>query len=511
MRTPLEQSVLDSIRTARLFVPGDRVGVAVSGGGDSVALLRLLEILRSELGISLLVVHFNHGLRGAESDEDAHFVANLARERKVEFVLGREDVAAAAAQNGWNLEDAGRRLRYAFCRRLVEEGRATRIAVAHSADDQAETVLAHIMRGTGPAGLAGIYPEVGAIVRPLLLIRREALRSYLQEIGQGWCEDSTNRDVQRTRAKIREQLVPVLERDFSPQIVGHLSELSRLSREESQFWTVLVEESFKALVRSTDETLAIGVEDLLAPLGSFLSNSPSAPPDIAGGNANLSTPLRPLTERLIRRFYEMLHGDRKGLGAAHVEQVIRLAVASSSGRSMRLPGGIRVEKRFRELIFSRPGFRTNPEMNNAQRAPNKPETSSARLAYHYLIDLPSRGKESVSVPELGTCFSLKVVDWPFAASETKQREAALDAELLHPPLILRNWRPGDAYRPRGHRNTRKLKQMFLAGRIPSGERSKWPVLESAGRVVWSRGMPPAEEFSAREGTRAGLMIEEDKL
>lgn len=511
MRTPLEQSVLDSIRTARLFVPGDRVGVAVSAGGDSVALLRLLETLRGDLGISLLAVHFDHGLRGAESDEDVRFVADLAHKHGIEFVLGHEDVAAAAAQHGWNLEDAGRRLRYAFFRRLVEEGRATRIAVAHSADDQAETVLAHIMRGTGPAGLAGIYPEVGPIVRPLLAVRREALRSYLRDLGQAWREDSTNRDVQRTRAKIREQLVPMLERDFSPQIVGHLSELSRLSREESRFWTALVEERFRTLVRSTDETLAIGVEDLLAPLGSLLSNSFSESPDFAGDSANLSTPLRPLTERLIRRFYEILHGDRKGLGAAHVEQVIRLAVASSSGRSVQLPGGIRVEKRFRELIFSRSIPRKNPKMNDAQRASNKSETTLASLAYQYVIDLPSRGKASISVPELGTCFSLKVVDWPISASETKQEGAALDAELLIPPLILRNWRPGDAYRPRGHRNTRKLKQMFLVGRIPSGERSEWPVLESAGRVVWSRGMPPADEFSAREGTRAGLMIEEDQL
>ena len=176
MRRPLEQSVFDSIRAARLFVPGDRVGVAVSGGGDSVALLRLLESFRGDLGITLIAMHFDHSLRAGESDEDARFVAELSRERGIEFVLGRDDVAAVAAQNGWNLEDAGRRLRYEFFRRLIEEGRVTRVAVAHSADDQAETVLAHIMRGTGPSGLAGIYPEIGPVVRPLLSIRREALR-----------------------------------------------------------------------------------------------------------------------------------------------------------------------------------------------------------------------------------------------------------------------------------------------------------------------------------------------
>ena len=278
---------------------------------------------------------------------------NSRASAEFEFVLGREDVAAVAAQNGWNLEDAGRRLRYEFFRRLVEEGRATRIAVAHSADDQAETVLAHIMRGTGPSGLAGIYPEIGPVVRPLLSIRRETLRSYLRQNGQAWREDSTNKDVLRTRAKIREQLLPMIERDFSPQIVGHLSELSRLAREESQFWTSLVEDRFAALVRSKDETLSIGIDDLLSPLGPSIAGSLAMSGQSADRDSDLSAPLRPLTERLIRKLYEILRGDRKGLGAAHVEQVIRLALASSSGKSVQLPGGVRVEKRFRELIFSR--------------------------------------------------------------------------------------------------------------------------------------------------------------
>jgi tRNA(Ile)-lysidine synthetase-like protein len=174
---------------------------------------------------------------------------------------------------------------------------------------------------------------------------------------------------------------------------------------------------------------------------------------------------------------------------------------------VQLSGGIRVEKRFHDLVFSRLAV----GMNDSQRVPKTLETNSLSHAYHYVVDLPPRGKASISVPELGTCFLLKVVDWPFSASETKQGEAALDADLLLPPLILRNWRPGDAYRPQGRRKTRKLKQMFLAGRIPSGKRREWPVLESAGQVVWTRGMPPADEFSAREGTRFGLMIEEDRL
>src|SRR5277367_6042452 len=156
MRTPLEQSVLANIRTSRMLIAGNRVGVAVSGGADSVALLRLLDRLRDELGITLAVVHFNHALRGAESDADASFVELEARNRGLEFLIAREDVLAAAAREGWNLEDAARRLRYAFFERVIDQNQLTHIAVAHTVDDQAETVLAHLLRGTGPTGLAGI-------------------------------------------------------------------------------------------------------------------------------------------------------------------------------------------------------------------------------------------------------------------------------------------------------------------------------------------------------------------
>ena len=162
-----------------------------------------------------------------------------------------------------------------------------------------------------------------------------------------------------------------------------------------------------------------------------------------------------------------------------------------------------VEKRFQELVFSRE--------SRSQHASRALETSPQGNAYQYVVDLPASGKASVNVPELDTCFFLKVVDWPIAQSETKRGSVALDADLLYPPLILRNWRPGDAYRPTGRRKARKLEEMFLARHIPNGKRGLWPVLESAGQVVWTRGMSPADEFSAREGTRAGLVIEEDRL
>ena len=502
MRTALEQRVLDFIRQSRMVSAGDRVGVAVSGGADSVALLRLLESLRHELGVTLLVLHFDHMLRGTESDADARFVEELAGASGLEYIKAREDVRAAATDNGLNLEEAARRLRYGFFERVLADQRANRIAVAHTADDQAETVLSHIIRGTGLTGLAGIYPIVespngGSIVRPLLQIRRHELRDYLQARRQEWREDATNMDQTRLRARIRAQLVPVLERDFSSGIVQHLGDLARFAREEESFWSALVEDRLAKYTKITGSTsserkLTIGARDLLLPL---TFGRTGEQPAVASTRA--------LTERLIRRLYEKVRGDRRELSARHVEQVIRLAAESTSGKRLRMPGKIAVERVFDDIVFSR--------IDQQDRAAPAQETKVEPAAYQYVVNLPDRGATTVAVPELSTCFRLKIVDWPLGESDTKTDSNALDAGALHSPLLLRSWRSGDAYRPRGHRQSRKLKQMFQVERVPRRQRVRWPVLESAGQVIWARGMAPAEGFCVGRDTRVGLLIEEESL
>jgi tRNA(Ile)-lysidine synthetase-like protein len=162
-----------------------------------------------------------------------------------------------------------------------------------------------------------------------------------------------------------------------------------------------------------------------------------------------------------------------------------------------------VERNFGELIFSR--------ARRAGRSSRARETLARENAYLYVVRLPAHGVATVSVPELNSRFWLKVIDWSVSERDTKRDSAVLDANLLREPLILRNWRPGDAYRPRGRRQPKKLKEMFLAGRVPSRDRASWPVLESGGRVAWARGLPPADEFCAREGTQAGVVIEEVQL
>jgi tRNA(Ile)-lysidine synthase len=348
MKRNLQMRVLDTVERHSMIRSGDRIGVAVSGGADSVALLRLLAELRAQLGIRLFVLHFHHQLRGADADEDESFVARLARELGFDFVADRADVAGEARRNAWNLEDAGRRLRYEFFASVVSSHALKRVAVAHTADDQAETVLAHLLRGTGLAGLAGIYPVAGSIIRPLLDIGREELREYLLTLNQPWREDATNLDTSRTRARVRHNLLPLLQRDFEPATVTRLVRMAGLAREEEMFWHALEDERFAALTsREPSGGLSLSVADLLSPIPSFMAVS-----DETGFTERTNTmPALALTRRLVRRIFLELRGSRQQLTARHVEDVLHLATKSQSGSRIELPG-LLVERRFDRLVFS---------------------------------------------------------------------------------------------------------------------------------------------------------------
>jgi tRNA(Ile)-lysidine synthase len=488
MIAPLTQSVRNTIHLYSMVRPGDRIGVAVSGGADSVALLRLLENLRGDLGVTLCVVHFNHQLRLHDSDEDERFVASLARDRSLAFFSGRADVAAAAKQHKWNLEDAARRLRYDFFAKIIADGAATRVATAHTADDQAETVLARLIRGTGLTGLSAIRPVYGGVIRPLLQVRRAQLRAYLSALKQDWREDSTNADTRRLRARVRQQLLPELERDFSRSIVRKLSELADLAQDDEKFWGALIEERCAGIVARTGDTVSIHTRDLLWPLASKRA-----------GGLGARNHLPALTQRIVRHLYASVSARGGELSRRHVQQVIQLAEKGSSGRQLELPRGVRVYKDFARLVFTIP----------VQSATFR-ENSPGRPSYAHKIDIPAYGSADVSVPELGRRFHLKVIDWPPQERETTEEGVILDAERLRPPLILRNWTPGDAYCPTGRHGRRKLARMLMAVGVSAAQRILWPVLTSAGRVVWVQGMPVAKEFSTSEATRRGVWIVEDR-
>jgi tRNA(Ile)-lysidine synthase len=495
MSVALHREALETIARNAMVGPGDRIGLGVSGGADSVAMLRIFAELRAQLGIAIVVLHFNHQLRGANADQDERFVEALATELHLDFESGRGDVAGEAERHGWNLEDAARRLRYAFFEHVAAARNLNRVAVAHTADDQAETVLSHLLRGTGLAGLAGIYPVAGLIIRPLLDVGRAELREFLSNLGQSWREDATNQDVSRMRARIRHQLIPTLQRDFDSAAVTRLARLASHARENENFWRALEDERFHALATCESQgAISLNVTRLLSPLAQL------AQPDGAATAESVcaSEPTMALTRRLVRRIFAEVRGSREQLTARHVRSVLDLATKSQSGSRIELPG-VLVERIFDQLVFT----------NAVDTAPRqtRPERS-----FSYAV-APPRPSEpaSVVVAEIQRRFNLKLIDWPPAKRDTVVGRGALDFDRVRWPLVLRNWRPGDSYRPHGSKHVRKLKRLLLESRVPRCERESWPVLTSGSDVIWASGCPAAEELAAHPGTRVGLVIVEEKL
>src|SRR5712664_2501266 len=316
MRSMLGRHIFASLNKREMLRPGDRLGVAVSGGADSVALLLSLLDLRNKLGIVLSVVHFNHKLRGKASDADEAFVAKLAAKHGLDFHSASVYVAKKAKDERANLEDAARRARYDYFRSLVESGTCTIIAVAHTADDQAETVLAHLLRGTGLAGLGGIPPLAGPVVRPLLSVRRSELRRFLRVLKQTWREDATNRDTRRMRARVRKKLLPLLEKQFQPAIVEHLATLAEFAREDEAFLDAMAGDRVRAVVQVKNGLARIAVNDLFEP-----GKAGGCDTECAGGTEKTKA----LTKRMVRGIVEGIKPRDGQLGAAHVEAVLQLA------------------------------------------------------------------------------------------------------------------------------------------------------------------------------------------
>jgi tRNA(Ile)-lysidine synthase len=488
----LFQTICDAVARHKMWQPGDRVGVGVSGGSDSVALLFILKELCQQQGIRLAILHFNHCLRGLDSDIDEQFVAELARRLELPFFFGREDVAAGARARRWNLEDAARRLRYGFFDSLITDGRIGRVAVAHTADDQAETVLARMVRGTGPAGLTAIYPVNGNIVRPALEVRRQELREYLQELGQAWREDASNYDRSRLRSRLRQDILPLFEREIQPAIVGNLGRLAKLSREDEAFWKALTRDRLASVVEREQRTIRVRCSALLNPLSKTRWSAISD----ASPEARLA-----VTRRLVRGIVEEARGDCRQWTADHVERVVQLASFGTSGSRLELPG-VMVERNFDWLQFS--------AAKQHGRGHSQGE-SGVISEFSRIIELGCPGDSTVvAVPEIGRRFHLKVVDWHSLRSDTGS-ENAVDRDLLDPPLVLRSWQPGDSLRPKGRRSSRKLKHFFRIKRVAACERTGWPVLATGDMLVWARGLPVAAEFAARSTTRMGVIIREEDL
>jgi len=482
VRPTLAQLLLRQIQRRELLRPGQRVAVAVSGGADSVALLLLLLEIRNSLGIVLSVAHFNHKLRGKASDADEAFVARLAEKFGLPLHIGREDVAARARREKANLEDTARRARYSFFARLVEQGIVDCVATAHTAEDQAETVLSHILRGTGLAGLGAIHPKTPHAIRPLLHVRRAQLRSYLRAKKQKWCEDVTNKDISRLRARIRNKLIPLLEKQFQPNIVPHLVSLAQLAREEEALLQELAGRRCSQIIRQDPQGIRVPIADLLGPEDSGIERDS-------------------MSARIVRLIAEKIRARPGQLTSEHVHRVLELARRGESGKLLQLPGRIDVRRAHDSLLFSPRGA--------TERGTGAQPAQTPQFAYPVALASP---ETRVSVLELGCVFRFRVIDWPSRRRDTiTESRFALDRDKLREPLELRNWRAGDRFRPAGRDAAHKFKRLLSELHVDSWRRAGWPVLTSGGVLVWARGFPAAAEFAADESTRTGIVISEEQL
>lgn len=486
---PLAQRVVRYIREHKLLRPGDRTAIAVSGGGDSVALFRLLLELRDELGLVLSLVHINHKIRGAEADSDQQFVSELASREGLTLHVLAADAPAYAARHRVSLEAAARAIRYDYFRQLLADGLLDKIATAHTLDDQAETVLLRLARGTGTTGLAGIYPqwpialnqragtaavgcaarkspaELPAIVRPLLAIRRSELQDYLHALAQPWREDATNLDPRYTRNRLRHKLLPLLESELNPRLRELLAETAAIARAEEDYWA---DEVSRTLPRVWTMAAKEGEGSLSI---TALCQQPLA-----------------LQRRLLRAASESLG---LSLDFDHVEQVLRLAqTPPGSEKQLILPRRWQVTRRRGSLYFA---------------GPSAPQSTDSQ-GFAYTLPLPGE----VAVAETGTVFRATLGPVP-----PEKAGSVFDPAVLDSALVVRNWRPGDRFWPQHTRAPKKVKKLLQERKIPIAQRATWPLVTSTAsgqeQVIWLRGFPPPQQSPVSLAAGRGLLIEEFAL
>ena len=451
MKETVIERVLKTITRYNMLPRASHVTVAVSGGPDSVCLLEVLRELAPRLGLKLSVAHFNHKLRGTESDEDERFVAGLAARCGLRCYCASANVARAKD----NLEQAARQARRAFFAELIRKGYTDRVALGHTRDDQAETVLFRLLRGSGLAGLAGIYPVTAdGYIRPFIEITRAEVEHYLRSRGLEWREDATNRDPRFARNRIRQSLLPQMRREWNPRIADALAHLANLAHEEERWWSAEIDRLAADLLEHKSEGIEV--------CATALAGLPRA-----------------VARRLARRAMAEVRGDLRRIEYPHVEQLLELAGRASGEGRLRLPG-LNVMRSF-DWVRIAPAAPPEAFVPVSLVVPGTYATPGGSSALRLEVAGKTRAEP---------CATLK---------------AELSLRLIPAPLELRGWRPGDHYRPAGQSRDRKLKEMFQRARVPSWRRPLWPIVTGGGKIVWARGFGAAAEFAA--GKKRGQVLQ----
>jgi tRNA(Ile)-lysidine synthase len=459
MKAQIFEKFIRTIKRHRLLEPGDRVVVAVSGGGDSVALLHLLLDIRTLYALQLTVAHLNHCLRGSASEADEEFVRELAHNSGVSCFIESIPAVQSSSPKG-NLESWARECRYEFLSRCAAKLSAQKIALGHTMSDQAETFLMRLIRGSGSLGLASIPCKRGPFIRPLIDLQRYEIRQYLRNRGLRWREDETNRNTHFVRNRLRLELIPQLQDRYNRNITELLSRSAEILREESDALQFLATGLFQREACLAEQRVRWNIQGLLSyPLG--------------------------LRSLLIRESVRYL--SREAPSFNQTSAIMELLQEGKSGKVLKACG-VRVTRQFDQLIFE-------------DKVCERPE-------YSYALEVPG----SVELSQIGSVFVAR-----FDASESdspsvNRWEFYLNDEELRSGLIIRNWKPGDVYFMEGANSPKSVAELLSRKRVPRFSRISWPVITVAGRILCVKDFPFAGDRLLRGHANKGnkVVVEERK-
>lgn len=445
------------IRANQMIERGDRVIAAVSGGADSVCLLHILVSLRDVLGCQLQAVHVHHGLRGAEADRDAEYVRELSDMWEVPCLVVYEDAAGYARLHGMSVEEAGRELRYQIFEKEAQRTGASRIAVAHHQDDQAETILHNLFRGSGLKGLGGMAPVRGKIIRPLLAVSRTEISEYLEQRGISGCVDSTNASMDYTRNRMRHKVIPMICQEINPAAVEHIAAAGELLSQAEQYFHQEARRLWKENRRQGEGPERQGIE------AQVLAGLP-----------------RILRGYVVMEMLGEMTGSRKDIAAVHVAGILDLA-EKGTGRMLNLPYGLRARKEYGMVWLETAG--------EDKEGRTEEDLFSCPLFVTEQVSADILRKKYKEIPEK------KYTKW-------------FDYDKIKGTLSVRTRRPGDYFTLKdGKRKT--VKAFMIDEKIPREERSRIPLVAEGQHVLWIVGWRISEFYKITDDTEQILQVRMD--
>lgn len=432
---------IKTIRDHNLIEENDKILVGFSGGKDSSALLHLLMTLSKSYKIQIAIGHFNHKVRGDEANRDEEFCRQVGKDYSIDFFSDSYNMDNYAKENKISKEEAGRILRKNFFNRILREEGYNKIALAHNMDDQAETILMRIIRGTGLDGLKGIEYKSGSIIRPILDISKSEIEEYINKEKISYVEDSTNKENDYNRNKIRNLLIPEIENNYNPNFKEALINLSNLAVEDSEFLDSYTEDTYKGLSNKGEDSTVISLD--------------------AFNRQSL-----PIKRRLIRRVFLLENGNINNLSFKNVEDINNLS-QGPTGKAIENVNGLRIRTSYNDLIFEK----------NKKNNDNEPN-----LLYTNL-------NKGINI--INDNLSLSIED----SIEISQSlsEITIPKDLITGSLVLRNRKEGDKLRPLGLNGTKKLKDIFIDKKIPRDKRDNYYILSDEERIYWVLGLVKSED------------------